>query len=255
MKRAREPDEAMTVNTLSNEFLCPITGELPLDPVMAEDGRVYDRRAIERWFKEKGMCNAVSPMTGKPMGTSLINAYQFRNAIETMVKSGSLEKEMVDNWKRGMCIERVVQNTNNMADGGNAVAMRRLAFWNRDGRFGFKKDTREAVKWFEKASKKFDATATAALGISYINGTGNNRNLVYGIHLITRAAEMGSEHAAALLANLMEEGKLEFPKNDTFAELYYVQALSSNIKDSNKKQRSKAKEFLKNVKSVKSTCN
>ena len=34
------------------EFLCPITQELPIDPVTAEDGRVYERSAIEeiiRW--------------------------------------------------------------------------------------------------------------------------------------------------------------------------------------------------------------
>ena len=31
------------------EFLCPITQELPIDPVTVEDGRVYERSAIEEW--------------------------------------------------------------------------------------------------------------------------------------------------------------------------------------------------------------
>ena len=31
-----------------NEFICPITQELPIDPVIAEDGNVYERVAIEQ---------------------------------------------------------------------------------------------------------------------------------------------------------------------------------------------------------------
>ena len=30
-----------------DEFLCPITHSLPLEPVLAEDGKVYERSAIE----------------------------------------------------------------------------------------------------------------------------------------------------------------------------------------------------------------
>ena len=40
-----------TVDDSASEFLCPITQELPLDPVTAEDGRVYERGAIEEWLQ------------------------------------------------------------------------------------------------------------------------------------------------------------------------------------------------------------
>ena len=40
-KRYRQAiDEAV------EEYVCPITAELPVDPVTAEDGRVYERHAI-----------------------------------------------------------------------------------------------------------------------------------------------------------------------------------------------------------------
>ena len=56
-KRYREAIDGMAV-----EFLCPITQELPLDPVTAEDGRVYERRAIENWLdRQRG--SAKSPIT------------------------------------------------------------------------------------------------------------------------------------------------------------------------------------------------
>ena len=39
--------------TIATEFLCPVTHELPIAPVMAKDGVVYERAAIERWFETK----------------------------------------------------------------------------------------------------------------------------------------------------------------------------------------------------------
>ena len=35
---------------MADEWICPITQELPVDPVMAEDGRFYERNAIEQSF-------------------------------------------------------------------------------------------------------------------------------------------------------------------------------------------------------------
>ena len=38
-----------------SEYRCPITQELPVDPVVAEDGQAYERSAIEDWFdRQKG---------------------------------------------------------------------------------------------------------------------------------------------------------------------------------------------------------
>ena len=94
-KKRAEPDEPETeqaqkfrsvckaVDDSAAEFLCPITQELPIDPVMAEDGRTYERSAIEKWLREK----KTSPHTNEPMGERLIPALQVKNAIATMVKS------------------------------------------------------------------------------------------------------------------------------------------------------------------------
>ena len=35
------------MNSIADEWLCPITQELPINPVMAEDGKIYERAAIE----------------------------------------------------------------------------------------------------------------------------------------------------------------------------------------------------------------
>ena len=36
----REAKRVEAISTIATEFLCPITRELPMEPVLAEDGRV-----------------------------------------------------------------------------------------------------------------------------------------------------------------------------------------------------------------------
>ncbi|EOD05030.1 hypothetical protein EMIHUDRAFT_220523 [Emiliania huxleyi CCMP1516] len=45
------------------DFICPITTELMVDPVMAADGHAYERTAMERWLATK----STSPMTGEAL--------------------------------------------------------------------------------------------------------------------------------------------------------------------------------------------
>jgi len=41
-------------------FLCPLTKELMLDPVFAEDGHSYEREALEKWFQSEN-CSPQDP--------------------------------------------------------------------------------------------------------------------------------------------------------------------------------------------------
>ena len=62
LKRVRDEHDAYrtenkrfktTSSIIVEELLCPITQQLPVYPVTAEDGRVYERDAIEEWIEEK----------------------------------------------------------------------------------------------------------------------------------------------------------------------------------------------------------
>ncbi|CAF1321569.1 unnamed protein product [Didymodactylos carnosus] len=55
----------MNINayTLPNEFLCPITHELMLEPMCASDGYSYEKHAIEQWILQK----KTSPITNLPL--------------------------------------------------------------------------------------------------------------------------------------------------------------------------------------------
>lgn len=59
-------------------FICPITQEVMVDPVIAADGNCYERSAIEQWFMNKD----TSPMTNQRLDNkTLIPNHQLRSAI------------------------------------------------------------------------------------------------------------------------------------------------------------------------------
>jgi len=50
------------------DFVCPITTDVMLDPVIAADGHAYERTAIERWLTKK----TTSPLTGEELQNSFL---------------------------------------------------------------------------------------------------------------------------------------------------------------------------------------
>eukprot|EP00730_Choanoeca_flexa_P009536 TRINITY_DN12664_c4_g1_i17.p2 TRINITY_DN12664_c4_g1~~TRINITY_DN12664_c4_g1_i17.p2 ORF type:complete len:194 (+),score=52.98 TRINITY_DN12664_c4_g1_i17:1249-1830(+) len=65
---------------LPNELLCPTTMDLMADPVLAEDGIVYDREAIVTWLKQTG----ISPMTRKAIGNEFKPVLVLKSLIDTL---------------------------------------------------------------------------------------------------------------------------------------------------------------------------
>ncbi|CAF0720998.1 unnamed protein product [Adineta steineri] len=47
----------------NHDLICPITLEIYRDPVLAEDGHIYERTAISQWIKQQG----TSPLTREPL--------------------------------------------------------------------------------------------------------------------------------------------------------------------------------------------
>jgi hypothetical protein len=62
----------MEVAAASFSDLCPLSPTvLHYDAVEAEDGRIYDSDAVAEWIRVLG-ANIMSPVTGEPMGGTLI---------------------------------------------------------------------------------------------------------------------------------------------------------------------------------------
>ena len=73
--------ENATANAAAAEpphnYLCPITGELMDDPVVAADGHTYERAAIETWFRRRN----TSPMTNQVIAPTLLPNFTVRSMI------------------------------------------------------------------------------------------------------------------------------------------------------------------------------
>jgi hypothetical protein len=83
-----------------DEFICPITQVIMVDPVLGSDGRTYERSAITEWLRT----HTTSPITREPMtAANLTSNYALKSMIErhktpiktmkTMKQTNSVEKD------------------------------------------------------------------------------------------------------------------------------------------------------------------
>ena len=229
------------VNEAMNEFLCPITFSLPVDPVIAEDGKVYERSAIEEWLKQQHK----SPVTNLAMGTKLLPALQVKNMIRTMVTSGALTGDKVDAWKLKLEEEEEVAEMLRKAEAGDGGAMRRLGKWYKYGEKGLAKDLAKAFEWYEKSHEAGHASGTAGLGDCYLHGDGVPECFARGATLLSDAAARGSKYACYQLGRAYADGDWGFPKDEKMARRYYSMVASAAIHDLTGDAKEKAATWLR----------
>jgi len=207
------------------ELVCPITFSLPVDPVTAEDGNVYERSAIEEWLKQQ----LKSPVTNLAMGTKLLPALQVKNMIRTMVTSGALTGDKVDLWKLKLKEEEEVAEMLRRAEAGDGAAMFILGLWYENGEKGLVKDKAKTFEWYKKSHEAGDASGTCCLGQSYLVGDGVPKCLARGATLLSQAAEHGSQYACCNLGRAYAHGLWGFPEDETMARRYYSMVASAAI--------------------------
>ena len=93
------------------EFICPITLEIMVDPVLCEDGHTYERKSIER------LTNSISPLTRQPIDKrKLIPNRALKECIQRFIEPlnreilerDRLEKEKLEKERKER--ERLEQN-------------------------------------------------------------------------------------------------------------------------------------------------
>ena len=237
------------IDEVAEEYVCPITAELPIDPVMAEDGRCYERCAIEEWFERQPQPQVKSPVTNEPMGKRLIPAncpaVQLRNTLKRLVESGAISGSKADAWKKAMADEAEVAACRRMAEGGSAEAMRDLGYGYRDGMRGLKQDYTQAFMWFKRAADLKDLDAITLCGVAYLNGEGVERSDIRACTMLGVAATLGSEHACGVLGRANEEGRNGFDKNPQEATRWYHEMQKCGCLDSVEEIRKQATAWLR----------
>ena len=76
--------------SLQEAFLCPISGEVMIDPVFTADGHTYERATIEQWFavtRGRGGGPPTSPMTNEALAhNELVPNIVLRQQIRAMAE-------------------------------------------------------------------------------------------------------------------------------------------------------------------------
>ena len=209
------------IDAMADDWVCPITCELPVDPVVAEDGHVYERSAIEEHIRTKG-AELKSPMTGLSMGRKLLPSAQARNTIEKLVRTGAITGDKADSWTKRIKDEERLRAMRGSAEAGDLDAMHNLGVWHELGEHGLKVDYAAAYSWYKKAADAGHVQSMAGGGWFLLVGPGGiPANPAYGMGLLFRAAEMGSDRAASDLGDAFYEGKWELPKDLSQAKYWY----------------------------------
>lgn len=108
-----------------DELVCPISHELPVDPVIAEDGRVYERECIEKWLAQR----KTSPVTNQPMGPKVLETVQVRSMVRAVAEWAGDKGETVRDliWK-----EEEYERTWKLAMAFDRDAMVRIVMYSKD---------------------------------------------------------------------------------------------------------------------------
>ena len=232
------------IDDVADEYVCPITAELPLDPVTAEDGRCYERCAIEEWFSRQPEPQVKSPVTNEPMGKRLFPAVQLRNTLKRLVESGAISGSKADAWKKAMAEEAEMAVLRAQADGGDATAMRWLGYSYRDGLRGLKQDDTQAFTWFKRAADLKDVTSIAMCGNAYLQGQGVEKSFVRACSMFSVAAGMGSEQGCFVLGLANATG-VGFDKDEQEATRWYREMQKCGTRNASEDMRERAAAWLR----------
>ena len=243
----REKKMRESINGVAAELRCPITQELPFDPVMAEDGKIYERKAILEWFSKKD--RPTSPSTGAVIGNKLLPAVQTKNTIEMLIKSGAIEGELATAWTEKLEQEKEVKEMRAKAEGGDGEAMYWLGASYEYGENGLTKDVAQARAWYERSAAARDPRGVAKFSLYLLVGLGGPQDNVFGVMNLTQAAELGSDLGAYFLGYAFFKGGYGLPKDPARArfwlkKVFYGECEVKHLSDGG---NAKAKEWLRQL--------
>ena len=243
-KRPREDDEteasrprhrSVVDDALAN-LVCSITHELPIDPVTADDGQIYERAAIEKWLKQRH----TSPVTNLTMGSKLLPAPQVKSMIEAMVRSGAVTGEIGSAWRTLIDDEKKLVVLKQKAEGGDVEAMREVGRCYHEGLMGQAKDADKAFHWYELSAKRGNVRALGGLAKCYMHGIGVAQDVMKGWAMRVESATRGNAFACNALGHYYFVGakKIGVTKDVQQARRWYEKSTKCDnfewLDDSNK---------------------
>jgi len=207
------------IDEVVKEFICPISLELPVEPVMAEDGRVYNRADIQKHMDNSKIDNLRSPVTGARMGLTLVPAVQVQNTLHALIESGSVEDGSAERLKTFLA-------TRKKAEAGDPEAMSDLSACYIFGRSGLHEDYKQAYLWCSRAADLNSISGMAYRGMMLFMGRPVDQNETEGGVLLGIAAGQNNAYACYVLGCKYFQGDSALPKNHKLAKYWLKKAVN-----------------------------
>ena len=171
----------MDVNAIAAELLCSICNKLPLSPVVAEDGRIYERSELES-------LNDAHKAVGKAR-MEFHPSIQVKKVVELLISSGNVEEEYLGGWAKDIDLGGDKDDASDFsliktkAEAGDADSMVQLGEFYLKG-IGTEKDVRRGYYWFDMASEKENELGKARKADCLLTGLGCTKDIEDGLQIL-----------------------------------------------------------------------
>lgn len=196
------------MTSITKELQCAITQELPYEPVIARDGCVYEKSAVEKHIRSyAGEDRVSSPTTSLPMGVELLPAPWIKKHIESLLDRGLVEGSLARAWNAKKALHDAKRILFQRALAGHADAMYNLAVKYHRGcdNSGIPIDHRLALEWSVKAHRAGSPEGTAFVGYLHHRGHGVTKDATLATLYYGMAATRGSDYAAFQLGRVFAD--------------------------------------------------
>jgi hypothetical protein len=196
--------------SMLEHLVCSISLEVPVDPVMADDGYTYERSFMEEYMESCKGGLVFSPITRKLITATLKPNVQAKILIEAMVEKAPPNDELANSWKERSKQQKENQKTLlQKAAGGHVDSMMLLGNKYRMGSSGYHRDPAKAYEWFKRAADNgsYSGMARAATYLLLEKPNATAADKAQGISFMSLAAhEGGSSHACICLGTWYARG-------------------------------------------------
>jgi len=170
-----------------------------VDPVLAEDGFLYERNTIEEWI----LIKSTSPLipTKRLSKTTLVPVQKIRKIIEALVEAGAIEVKLSGPWKVRKREAKFSKAKKLFKEGfiidaaklGLSKAQRILSRWYFYGTNGLEKDYNKCEQFARMAAKGGDMEAQRFMGYLYSLGLPGvtERKISLAIYWYEQASKQG----------------------------------------------------------------
>jgi hypothetical protein len=192
-------------------LVCPIQLELPVEPVLADDGYVYERHALYNWMRlsaRKNKTRMRSPMTNEMIRAVCIPVPAVRRCIRAMVVSGQVPDDVCEAWRRELAFEPRLAAARSVAKTTtDAPTLLLLASVHLHGAHGAAQDMALAEHYMQRAAMQGSVEGARGLAVFYSSATFGAVNETLSAFYMGMASTMGSEHAMHMAGKLLVDKK------------------------------------------------